>query len=109
MAKFHGKVGYAQTVETAPGVHTETFVEYDYVGDVQRDAKRWVDGSKVNTDLQFSTRISIIVNDVASVNLPLMRYVRWQGACWQITSFEVAHPRIILTLGGVYNGRTATT
>jgi hypothetical protein len=31
------------------------------------------------------------------------------GANWKITNVEVEFPRIILTLGGVYNGDTSGT
>lgn len=33
-----------------------------------------------------------------------MKYVVWMGASWKITSIEVQRPRLLLTIGGVYNG-----
>ena len=35
-----------------------------------------------------------------------MRYVHWMGALWEVNSVEVLNPRLILTIGGVYNGPT---
>ena len=32
-----------------------------------------------------------------------MRYVEFMGAKWKISSVEVQYPRLILTVGGVYN------
>ena len=37
MAKFYGPVGYADTVETAPGVHEEKITERMYSGDLLRN------------------------------------------------------------------------
>jgi hypothetical protein len=34
----------------------------------------------------------------------MMRYVEWMNARWKITSIDVKRPRVILTIGGVYNG-----
>lgn len=39
MAKFYGSVGYAETIQTAPGVHEEQIVEYPYYGDLTRNAR----------------------------------------------------------------------
>lgn len=36
MAKFYGPVGYAETVETAPGVYVEKITERMYFGDLTR-------------------------------------------------------------------------
>ncbi len=33
-----------------------------------------------------------------------MKYVRWQGERWRITNIEIQRPRIVLTIGGIYNG-----
>jgi hypothetical protein len=104
MAKFYGVIGYTATKETSPGVWTEDIVERNYSGDVIRDTKRWQEGQKNNDDLVPNHQISIISDSFALDNLYLMRYIKWMGASWKITNIEVQRPRLLLTIGGVYNG-----
>lgn len=107
MAKFHGEIGYVISTETAPGVWTDVVTKRNYYGDVIRESRRWSEANKVNDDLVLNNRISIIANDFALMNLSEMRFVKWSGKYWKISSFEVQRPRIILSLGGVYNGNTS--
>lgn len=104
MAKFHGNVGYVSSVETAPGVYSEVPTEYPYYGDIIRDAKRSEDSGKVNEGISVGNQISIVADTYAYQNFHSMRYVVWMNVSWEITSVEVRRPRLILTLGGVYNG-----
>jgi hypothetical protein len=104
MAKFYGKVGYAETVETAPGVWTETVTERDYTGDVIKMSRRWQAGENLNDDLTVNNQISIVADPFAYQNFHAMRYVTWMGASWKITNVDVQSPRLLLTIGGVYNG-----
>lgn len=103
MAKFYGYVGYATTVETAPGVWTQKTEERRYCGDVVQNRRRWETRDELNDNLTINNTISIVSDRFASENIFAMRYVRWMGTCWKITNVEVARPRLILTLGGVYN------
>jgi hypothetical protein len=106
MAKFYGKVGYGQSVESAPGVWKDSITETSYFGDVVRNTRRLVDGSKVNDDLTVGNSISIVADAYALANFFAMRYVEWNGTLWEITTVEVQAPRLLLTLGEVYNGPT---
>lgn len=104
MAKWFGIVGYGITVETKPGVWTEKTVERDYYGDLIRNSRRLQSSSeKVNDDLTISNQLSIVSDPYAYENFHSMRYVKFMGAKWKITDVEVQYPRLILTLGGVYN------
>lgn len=106
MAKFFGEIGYADgTVQTAPGVWTEQIVEYQYYGDIVRNTRRLQDGEKVNNDISVTNSISIVADAYANEHFFAMRYIRWQGALWKITEVEVQSPRLLLRLGGVYNGQ----
>lgn len=107
MAKFYGVIGYAQTVETSPGVWTDSIIERPYCGDVIKDSKRWQDGEHLNSDLTISNSISIIADPFANENLHTMKYIKWMGAYWKINYIEVRRPRLLLNIGGVYNGETA--
>lgn len=102
--KFYGAVGYGQNVESAPGVWADVITETSYIGDVMRNTRRLVDGSKVNDDLTVGNLISIVADAYALENFFAMRYVVWNGTRWVVSQVEVQPPRLLLTLGGVYNG-----
>ena len=104
MARFFGKVGYEITEETTPGVWTATIVERDYYGDTLRNSRRLSSSDKVNDDITISNEISIIADAYAYQNFHLIRYAEFMNVKWKITNVEVQRPRLILTLGGVYNG-----
>ena len=104
MAKFYGTIGFAETVETAPGVWTENIVDYNYFGDIIRNARRLQSSDQLNDDINISNEISIVADPYANQNFHSMRYVKFMGAKWKITNVEVRYPRLILTVGGVYNG-----
>lgn len=105
MARFHGMVGYVHTEETAPGsgAYKEVAEERHYYGDIIRNSRRWESSGTVNGDILLNNQFSIIGNDFAFKNFSLMRYVKWSGVLWKITNIEIQSPRIILTIGGVYN------
>lgn len=104
MAKFYGKIGYANTVETKPGVYEEQIVERSYYGDLIRNTRRLQSADQVNDDINISNEISIVADPYATNNFHTMRYAVFMGTKWKISNVEVSYPRLILTLGGVYNG-----
>lgn len=106
MAKYHGKVGFVVFEETAPSVSTEVPVEREYFGEVTRNTKRWEASSYLNDNLQVNNLISIVADSYARNNLFAIRYISWMGSNWKVTNVEVQYPRLILTIGGVYNGPT---
>jgi len=107
MAKFHGKVGYAQTTETAPGVHEETIVERDYYGDIVQNRRLIRTGDEVNPVISLGNSISIVADAYAREHFFAVRYVVWAGVYWTVQDVEVQTPRLLLRLGEVYNGLTA--
>ena len=104
MAKYYGVIGYAVTEMTEHGIYEERIVEEEYVGDVIRNTRRLREGSKINDDVTISNQLSIIADPYTSNNFYTMRYVTFMGAKWKISEVEVQYPRLILTLGGLYNG-----
>lgn len=110
MAKFFGNIGFGESEETAPGVWQDVIVEKSYYGDVLRNTRALDSGDKVNNDLSVGNSISIIADPYTSNHFFAMRYIRWAGALWLISKVDASqHPRLILTLGGVYNGVSAPT
>lgn len=104
MAKFFGKIGYAVSEDKRPGVWDEQITEREYFGDLNRNTSRYQSSDKLNDDLNISNEISIVADPFAYQNFHAMRYVEFMGAKWKISSVEVQYPRLILTVGGVYNG-----
>lgn len=104
MAKFYGKVGYGETVDNGKGVHELVITERFYKGDVVRNTRRLGNGEQVNDDLTVSNSISIVSDPYANEHFFAIRYVEWMGTLWKVTEAEVQSPRLLLRLGGVYNG-----
>lgn len=103
MAKFFGEIGFASNVETYPGVWEDTFVTRNYSGELVRNNRRLQAGDKVNDDVDISNEISILADPYANQHFHTIRYVEFQGAKWKVTNVDVRYPRLILTLGGLYN------
>lgn len=106
MARFHGKIGYAETAKTAPGVSEEVITERDAYGDVVQNRSLLRAGDKVNPDVTLGNSISVVADAFAREHFLAIRYVRWAGKCWVVADTEIQHPRLILRLGEVYNGPT---
>ena len=104
MAKFYGTIGYAETVETKPGVHKEQIIEKQYFGDLLRISRQLQSTDKVNDDVKVAHEISIVADPYANQHFHAMRYVEFSGAKWKITNVQVQYPRLILSVGGLYNG-----
>lgn len=107
MAKFYGNIGYGETVEKVPGVWDDVIVERPYYGDVVRNTRKLQDDAKVNNDLTVGNSISIVADPYAYEHFFAMRYIKWAGAFWIVSDVEVQRPRLLLRLGGVYNGPKA--
>jgi len=107
MAKFYGVIGYGETVEIRPGVMSEVITERNAYGDLTKTSRRFEDGPKVNNDLTVGNSISIVADAYANEHFFAIRYVKWSGAYWHVTEVTVERPRLILRLGGVYNGPKA--
>ena len=103
MAKFYGEIGYANIVETEPGVWEEKIIKRNYYGDIIRNTRSLQTSDNVNDNINISNEISIVADPYANENFHSMRYVYFMGAKWKITSVEVKYPRLILSIGGLYN------
>ena len=104
MAKFYGVIGYAETKDDGHGVWEEQIIEKEHYGDVIQDTRRYQQSGTPNDNITVANRISLVATPFAMENSHLMRYVEFMGTKWKISSIEVQYPRLILTLGDVYNG-----
>lgn len=106
MAKFYGDIGFGHAVETVPGVWDDVVTSRKYRGDIIRNTRQLENGASVNNNLTVGNSISIVADAYINNNLVAMRYIKWMGTLWLISNIEVQSPRLILRLGGVYNGPT---
>lgn len=105
MAKWYGNIGYAETVEIESGVWEELITERSYFGDVYRNNRRLqTTGESTNDNIDVNNEISIIADPYAYEHFYSMRYALFMGTKWKITNVDVQYPRLVLSLGGVYNG-----
>jgi hypothetical protein len=104
MAKWYGAIGFAESSETAPGVHEESIVVRNYFGDLIRNNRRLQSTEYLNDDIVMNNEISIVADPYANNHFHSMRYAEFMGAKYKISSVEVQPPRLVLTLGGLWNG-----
>lgn len=102
MAKWYGKIGYAEYVEETPGEWVEQITERNYYGDVMRNTRMLQNSGGVNDDINIGNQISIIADPYASGHIYDMRYAVYMGTKWKIANVDVQYPRLILSLGGLY-------
>lgn len=108
MAKYYGNIGYVKTVETVPGVWVQKAIDKPYYGEVIRDSRSWQPQSEgVNDDININNSISIVADPYARQNYPYIKYLIWNDIYWEVTDITISYPRIILNIGGVYNGEKA--
>lgn len=107
MARFHGTVGYGNKVESVPGVWEDVITEAQYTGDVVRNTRALESGESVNDDITVGNSISIVADQYAIDHFMKIKYLVWAGTYWSVTNVEVKSPRLLLRLGGVYNGPKA--
>lgn len=106
MARFHGRVGYGEAVETTPGVWVDQITERSYFGDVVRNSRNLREGENLNPNISVQNSISIVADAYANDHFFAIKYVEWSGVLWTVTKVDVQSPRLILTLGEVYRGPT---
>jgi hypothetical protein len=116
MARFYGDVGFGVTAETDvdgdsettdhSGLWEDVITEYSYRGDVIRNTRKLETGQGVNDDIVVGNSISIVADTYAIEHFLEIKYVRWNGVLWNVTTVTVQRPRLILDLGSVYNGPT---
>lgn len=102
MNKFYGTVGFTKTEETSPGIWKANTVERGYSGDLIRNIGRYSSDNKVNSDFSLNNQVSIVCDPYALENFQFIKFVRFLGTSWRVTSVEVNYPRLILNLGEVY-------
>lgn len=104
MAKYYGTVGYGIPTLIRSGVWKDVITEKNYSGDVIRNSRKLVATGTLNDNISMSNEISIVADPFATENFTTIKYIVYMGSKWKVTSVEVQYPRLILSMGGVYNG-----
>lgn len=105
MAKWYGRIGYAELKEIEPGVWDEQITEREYFGDSIRNTRLLQNSGNINDNINVGNQISIVADPYAVQNFHAMRYVEYMESKWKVSTVEVQYPRLILTIGGLYNGK----
>ena len=104
MGKFYGVIGYSETTDMGSGVWKEVITERNYYGDVTKESRRLVSRDSLNDDVVTSNIISVVADPYAYEHFHNIRYITWMGVKWTVSMVVVQRPRLVLSLGGVYNG-----
>ena len=106
--RVSGVIGYGEQTKTAPGVTDEVTIEKKFRGDLVRPPSSGPEeGAKVLDDLRVGVTISVVAGAYHSTHVHAMRYISWQGKLWKVANVDVNFPRLIIRLGGLYNGPKA--
>jgi len=106
MARYFGNVGFVFSTEKAPSVFVEDAIERPYKGDEVTVYHRLEKGEGVNDDVEIGNQISILADAYAYENFFAIRYLTWMGQRWKVSKVTIQRPRLIMDIGGIWNGRT---
>ena len=101
--KFRGYVGFFLWHEPEPGVTEGRIDRRVYRGDILEERQSYTRGDTVNGKYTISDKISIVANRFAFDHITEIVYVEHLGQKWEISSIDIAYPRLILHLGGLYH------
>ena len=102
--RYRGKLGFRTQQRTTPGVWEDQVIEKVYRGNVTRTYRATDDRDRISAEFSANHTLSVVADDYALANLGSVVYAEWQGTKWVINSVEVNRPRLLLRLGGRYNG-----
>lgn len=110
MGKYHGKIGYAVSSESSPGIWTDVITERTVFGDVFTNTKKTENPGQVNDNIVINVQISFLADPYILPNFLLIKYATYLGAKWKVVLVSAEQrPRLVLTLGGVYNDQQTIT
>lgn len=104
--KFRGKVGFAIVEEEEPGIYSPTTIkEREYTGETVKWVSKWQIGDGINDNQSLENQISIIADPFAFEHFTNIVYIEFMKSKWKVNSVEIQYPRLVLSVGGVYNGQ----
>lgn len=103
--KWQGKIGFAQTINE-DGIWNDQLVIKYFTGDLIKKNYNFQSNGDINDDITINHQLSILANKFIYDNFQCIKFVEVMGVNWKVKSVEVQYPRLILSLGGVWNGET---
>lgn len=85
----------------------DLITERKLYGEVLRPSRSFQMDEKVIPDSKVGNRISVIATDYVSNNIDAIRFVEYKNVLWHVTKIDEERPRLIFSLGEVYNGPVA--
>ena len=107
MAKFCGYIGFVKDETVRPGVVKNVAIEKPYRGELSGMTFQWESSGQVNDNVDLDNTLSIVADSYMQENFYAIRYVKMRGAAWCVTRIRERFPRLVLTIGGLYNGEKA--
>lgn len=109
MGKYSGMIGFATNVEKEPSIYDDVITEQKYYGDILENNSKFIVSDNLSGDVQITNQFSIVGDSFAFQNYTDIRYLTWKGKRWIVTFVKEQYPRLVLTIGGIYNGQTPET
>ena len=106
--KWYGKLGFAVT-SGKDGIWKDDIIEKQYTGELFKPRVSFQNSNNVNDNIILNNQISIIANKFAYDNYQCIKYAEVLGKLWKVNSIEIQYPRLILSIGGIWNGEQGTT
>lgn len=104
MARYCGEIGFSKTEEIVSGVYEERITERKYYGDVTKDFRKNTRNDKIVKDVDIGNTFSIVADPFAFENFQFIKYLKYMGIAWNVESVEVQYPRLLISVGGRWNG-----
>lgn len=108
--KWSGTIGFFIDEEVfkdgvGTGVWKQRIVEKHYSGDLLRDYRTQESSNFVNESINISNTISIVCDRFIDDHIMDIKYITFKNKKFKVKSFTQNHPRIEMTIGGLYNGQ----
>ena len=104
MTKYAGKVGFVKLEKTKYDTFEEVVTEVSLTGDILQSGFNYKIRPYETDEPIPNVRVSLKSTSYLQSNLQYMRYLILDGSPYKIETLSNQRPRVVVTLGGVYNG-----
>lgn len=112
MNKYYGKIGFVESVKTDDDdsdVYTEQTTERYYYGDITEKGSRWQNSQYLLDNKLVTIKFSILADPYAYEHFSAIKYIEWYNKKWKVTNIDIQYPRLVLTIGDLYNEQKTST
>lgn len=104
MAKYAGNMGFVVETEVSPGVWSATEIIRKVRGDIIGAGHSYDGGNRINDNITLQHRISVVGDSYLLDHFHELRWVEVRGIKWEVSGVSFSRPRLVITLGGIFNG-----